>query len=200
MKRYMAFVAMLLGALAMPGHGIPHSDMGCDLCHTPHHAETLPGVPLWNGTATTTTFTMYSSDTFQGTIDGQPSGSSRLCLGCHDGANPNFLWMSDETTFGASELATSHPISFVYDSALATLDGGLKDPAEPSTLGGTILLDLLDGESKLQCTSCHDIHSSGIGKSMLKGYNYGFEEVQASDGSIINVHHGSELCRMCHMK
>ena len=58
-----------------------HSDMvGCDGCHVPHNAGRLPGVPLWNGNETATTFTMYSSKTFQATIDGQPSGPSKLCL------------------------------------------------------------------------------------------------------------------------
>ena len=167
---------------------LSHSDLfGCNGCHTPHNADTLPGVPLWNGLDTTTTFVMYSSHTFQGTIDGQPSGNSKLCLGCHDGANPDFAWMNPDHSFGADELANTHPISFVYDSALAAQDGALKDPSEASTLGGTILEDLLDGESKLQCGSCHDVHSSGVGDSLLRGYDYGRQ-------------HGPELCRMCHMK
>ncbi len=168
---------------------LSHSDLySCDGCHTPHNAETLPGVPLWNGLETTVTFTtMYSSGSFQGAIDGQPSGDSKLCLGCHDGANPEFSFMSPEFKFGASDLANSHPISFIYDSALATLDGGLKDPSETSSIGGTILEDLLDLDSKVQCSSCHDVHTSGVGESLLRGYDYG-------------IQHGPELCRMCHIK
>lgn len=167
---------------------IAHSDLfGCNGCHTPHNAEALPGVPLWNGSETTLTFTMYTSDTFQGIMDGQPSGDSKLCLSCHDGANPDFAWMNPEHTFEPDELAKSHPISFVYDSALAVVDGALRDPSEASTLGGTIMEDLLDPESKLQCSSCHDVHSSGVGESLLRGYNYGPQ-------------HGPELCRMCHIK
>ena len=167
---------------------LAHSDLfGCSGCHVPHNAESLPGVPLWNGSETTTTFVMYSSDSFQGTADAQPSGDSRLCLSCHDGANPNFSWMDPQHSFGANELANSHPISFVYDSALATKDRALKDPSEASTLGGTIMEDLLDPESKLQCGSCHDVHSSGVGNNLLRGYDYGSQ-------------HGPELCRMCHMK
>ncbi len=160
---------------------------GCDACHTPHDGETLPGVPLWNGSETTTTFVMYSSDTFQGLADGQPSGDSKLCLGCHDGSNSSFAWMSPDHSFGTDELARSHPISFVYDSALAAQDGALKDPSEASTLGGTILEDLLDPESKVQCGSCHDVHSSSVGDSLLRGYDYGSQ-------------HGPGLCRICHMK
>jgi predicted CXXCH cytochrome family protein len=167
---------------------LAHSDLfGCNGCHTPHNAETLPGVPLWNGNETQTTFVMYSSDTFQGTIDGQPSGPSKLCLSCHDGTNPNFSWMDPEHSFTTDELTNSHPISFVYDSALAAQDGALKDPSEASTLGGTITEDLLDPESKVQCVSCHDIHISGVGNSLLRGYDYGSQ-------------HGPQLCRMCHLK
>lgn len=198
-----SFAVMMLTGLFMAAAAwgtYAHSDDGCDGCHVPHNAEMLPGVPLWNGSETTVTFTMYSSATFQGTIDGQPSGASKLCLSCHDGANPEYLWMSDDKLFGANELTNSHPISFVYDSALAVRDGGLKDPSEASTIGRTISEDLLDPESKMQCNSCHDVHTSGIGSNQLRGYNYGFDTVQNTDGSVSNVHHGPELCRMCHMK
>ncbi len=192
MKLKLAKVGLLiiLAALFTPTvvMAIAHSNLfGCNGCHTPHNAEALPGVPLWNGSETTATFTMYSSDTFQGIMDGQPSGDSKLCLSCHDGANPDFSWMNPEHTFEGNELANSHPISFVYDSALATLDGALKDPSEASTLGGTVLEDLLDLESKMQCSSCHDVHTSGVGQSLLRGYDYGSQ-------------HGPQLCRMCHIK
>ena len=177
-----------------------HSDLvGCDGCHVPHNAGKLPGVPLWNGSDTATTFTMYSSKTLQATMDGQPSGASRLCLSCHDGANPNFLWMSDNKKFGAGALSNSHPISFVYDSALAAADGALKNPSLPSTLGRTIAQDLLDGDSKMQCNSCHDVHTSGVGQSQLRGYNYGYESVENPDGTTSQVHNGPDLCRMCHL-
>lgn len=165
-----------------------HSDLfGCDACHTPHNAGTLPGVPLWSGSETTLTFTPYSSATLDATV-GQPDGASKLCLSCHDGANPDFAWMDSNQIFTAGELVNSHPISFVYDSALAALDRGLKDPSQPSTLGRTIAQDLLDPEGKVQCSSCHDIHTSGIGEHQLRGKDYFF-----GPG-------GGELCRLCHLK
>ncbi len=160
---------------------------GCDACHTPHNAEAQPGAPLWNGSETKTTFVMYSSSTFQAAADSQPSGNSRLCLSCHDGSNSKYTWMDPDHSFSTNELANSHPISFVYDSELAVRDGSLKDPAEASTLGGTIREDLLDPESKIQCGSCHDVHSSSVGDSLLRGYDYGSR-------------HGPGLCRMCHVK
>jgi hypothetical protein len=195
------FVAAIAAALLMAGWAVAaHSDHGCDSCHVPHNSKAMPGVPLWNGSETTTTFTMYSSTTFQASIDGQPSGASRLCLSCHDGANPKYLWMSDSRKFGADKLQSSHPISFVYDSALVAKDGHLKDPSQPSTLGGTIAENLLDGSGKMQCNSCHDVHTSGVGESMLRGYDYGYSTVTNADGTSSQVHHGPELCRMCHMK
>jgi predicted CXXCH cytochrome family protein len=182
------FMILTVCFMSKAAFALVHSDIfGCDPCHTPHDAKVLPGVPLWGGNETTTTFTMYSSATFKGAIDGQPSGNSKLCLSCHDGANPDFTWLAPELTFGSEELANSHPISFVYDSALAALDSGLKDPSQPSTLGGTIAEDLLDPESKMQCGSCHDVHTSGVGQHLLRGYDYGSQ-------------HGPELCRMCHLK
>jgi len=187
-----AVIVAVLAALCLPTAVmavIAHSDLfGCDGCHQPHNAENLPGVPLWNGNEPTVTFTMYSSASFEGTIDGQPSGPSKICLSCHDGTNPDYSPMiTPEKTFGAADLVNSHPISFVYDSALSSLDGALKDPSEASTLGGTISEDLLDPESKVQCVSCHDVHSSGVGNSLLRGYDYGSQ-------------YGPQLCRMCHLK
>lgn len=184
--RLLFILAGLLTPIA--AMALAHTDQfGCDACHTPHNAEALPGVPLWNGSETTTTFATYSSDTFQGKADGQPSGASRLCLSCHDGSNSNYAWMTPDHTFRADDPASSHPISFVYDAALAARDGGLKDPSEASTLGGTILEDLLDRESKIQCGSCHDIHSYSVGDKLLRGYDYGGRQ-------------GPGLCRMCHVK
>jgi len=195
------FVTAMASALLLAGWAAAaHSDHGCDSCHIPHNASTLPGLPLWNGHETTTTFTMYSSPTFQGSIDAQPSGASRLCLSCHDGANPNYLWMSDDRKFGAAELTNSHPISFTYDSSLVATDGYLKDPSQPSTLGRTIAVDLLDASSRMQCNSCHDVHTSGVGEHMLRGYDYGRETITNPDGSTTTVRHGPELCRMCHLK
>ncbi|MFQ6034426.1 MAG: cytochrome C [Sedimentisphaerales bacterium] len=182
-------LCVVLAALLTPALVIAaHSDLlGCDGCHTPHNADILPGVPLWSGNETTLTFTPYSSATLDAVV-GQPDGASKLCLSCHDGANPDYSWMDPEMVFTAGELVNSHPISFVYDSGLAALDPGLKDPSQPSTLGGTIAEDLLDPDSKVQCSSCHDVHTSGIGNHQLRGKDY------------FSGPGGGELCRMCHIK
>jgi nitrate/TMAO reductase-like tetraheme cytochrome c subunit len=163
-RRGLSLAALAAALLTAAWAAAAHNDHGCDACHIPHNAGTMPGVPLWNGNETVTTFTMYSSHTFQAAIDGQPSGASRLCLSCHDGANPNYTWMADARTFGADELVNNHPISFVYDSTLVAVDNDLKDPSQPSTLGQTIAQDLLHGESKMQCSSCHDVHTSEMNR------------------------------------
>ncbi len=163
----------------------------CIVCHTPHNASlTVSDAPLWNHQTTSTTFTIYASSTTNATI-GQPDASSKLCLSCHDGtvALENFGTTTTGTHFigGVYNLGTGlnndHPVSFTYDAALATADGGLKNPATaPSGLGGTIAQNMLIG-GKLQCASCHDVHNtSGQVKLLIKANT------------------ASALCLTCHSK
>ncbi|MDD4890223.1 MAG: cytochrome c3 family protein [Phycisphaerae bacterium] len=175
-----------------------HSDNGCGDCHVPHNAAKGGVGPLWNQLATGTlpTFTLYSSTTFNALSPGitQPDGASKLCLGCHDGAYPT---VTAAHTFGdtkALTLSESHPISFVYNTAMSVnpalkAPGSLKNPSvAPSGLGGsgTIATDLLDASSKLQCTSCHEIHSNGLTAYYLK-WDYFADN-------------GKTMCRTCHNK
>ena len=163
----------------------------CIVCHTPHHADvTVTDAPLWNHDVTQATFTLYSSSTLDATL-GQPDGHSKLCLSCHDGtvALDNFGGQHNGTNFISggeligTDLSDDHPVSFVYDATLASNDGGLYDPTtQPSGLGGTIDQDLLFN-SKLQCSSCHDVHNgSGLANFLRK------------DNS------GSAFCLTCHAK
>lgn len=122
---------------------------------------------------------MYTSTTFDAVSDNRPTGISKLCLSCHDGTSS----MMDQGP--AVKVRNSHPISFLYDSTLAVKDGGLKDPSQFSGIGGTIAEDLLDANGKMQCTSCHSIHSFGGEGRRLVG--------QLSNNN-------SELCLMCHVK
>ena len=148
----------------------------CIVCHTPHNANTsVATAPLWNHEVTAVTnYSLYSSSTLDATM-AQPDASSKLCLSCHDGtvALENFGQTSNGTHFitGTTLIGTNlgddHPVSFTYDAALATADGGLFDPTTtPSGLGGTINADMLfDG--KMQCASCHDVHNSGGQDNLL---------------------------------
>ncbi|MFQ5747763.1 MAG: cytochrome c3 family protein, partial [Gemmatimonadota bacterium] len=163
----------------------------CVVCHTPHNADaTVSNAPLWNHQVTGSTFTVYSSPTLDATV-GQPGGSSKLCLSCHDGtvALDNFAGKTNGTNFISggellgTDLSNDHPLSFTYNTALATADGGLNDPATASSgLGGTIDADMLFA-GQVQCASCHDVHNgSGVAKLLRKS------------------NAASALCLTCHAK
>ncbi len=162
----------------------------CVFCHTPHHAENIPAAPLWNRKASGATYTPYTSSSINANdITATPGGSSKLCLSCHDGtialgsvnvANAQADVTIDLQGTGAGgvipsgtgdntgftrklgiDLSNDHPISFTYNSALATADGELRDPTVESfignrTRGNTPLVPL--EKDKVQCTSCHDPH------------------------------------------
>jgi predicted CXXCH cytochrome family protein len=158
----------------------------CIFCHTPHNAR--PIKPLWNRATPVEAYTIYSSSTLQAN-PGQPTGTSKMCLSCHDGTiavgsvisrDTPIQMMGGITTLphGASNLGTDlsddHPISFRYDAALAARKPTLKDPASiPHALK-------LDGNQEMQCTTCHDAHDNSRGRFLLM-YN-----------------DNSQLCIACH--
>src|SRR5438132_458702 len=88
-------------------------------------------------------YLVYASPTLKAIV-GQPDGSSRLCLSCHDGtvalgmvsSRPSMIQMEGAVTtlptgpanFG-TDLSGTHPISFVYDQNLASQDSNVKDPS-----------------------------------------------------------------------
>ena len=55
----------------------------CVFCHTPHGANRSEA-PLWNRQLSNAAYTPYSSSSMDAVV-GQPNGSSKLCLSCHDG-------------------------------------------------------------------------------------------------------------------
>ncbi len=133
----------------------------CVFCHTPHN--TKPALALWNRDLPAVTYRMYQSSTMEATLN-QPTGSSRLCLSCHDGvialskvrvtttAGTFSLPQLTGRTLLGTDLSGSHPISFIYDSVLALRAGELVEPAAlPKTVR-------LDENKEVQCTTCHDPH------------------------------------------
>ena len=181
MKRVLVLI-MMAGVVCWLTSQAPaaHSTYGCFHCHVPHHAgdpndPTDYGVPLWSTEQNSDglpTFTLYSSKGFDklGTDISQPTGPSKLCLGCHDGS---YSHVSPEGTriFLPGDLARSHPVSFTYDTALANKvpNSALRDPnTAMSGFGGTIAQDLLDIKGKMQCTSCHDVHTTGWTENLLR--------------------------------
>ena len=138
----------------------------CVFCHTPHGSTNAPNAPLWNRELSSATYATYSSDSFDAsTTIGQPSGSSKLCLSCHDGAlvigDVNFAngvlganivmqGTDGDGTFNSTNeltgftrqlglnLGNDHPISFNYDTSLANTDGELYDPTIAGHIGNRV--------------------------------------------------------------
>lgn len=132
----------------------------CVFCHTPHNAS--PTRALWNRALPAVTYQLYSSATLKAQLD-QPTGSSRLCLSCHDGVlamgnlrvpppsgQPSLDRLAGRASLG-TDLSDDHPISFAYDSLLALNRGELADPL---ALPAAVRLE----NGQLQCVSCHNPH------------------------------------------
>ena len=179
----------------------------CIVCHTPHNADTsITTAPLWNRAETQLTFTMYDSPTLDATGDAQPTGSSKLCLSCHDGTvaydsfggNTGTTFMTTGTAIIGlnSNLSDDHPISITYDAALAATDPGLFDPTTRTvTMGdvndksrtGTLAEMMLPG-GKVQCSSCHDVHNN-------------FTPAGTNGQPFLRISRaGSAICLACHDK
>ena len=163
------------------------TDQKCIFCHTPHNAKTTQLIPLWNHGATTTTFTLYQNTGTLNATMGQPAGTSKACLSCHDGTVASDSYgtitgthlMTGTANLGTS-LADDHPVSFTYDPALATADGGLISPLNANFVDGGGTIPLFAG--KMECASCHEVHDNTFGKFLR----------------VSNA--GSALCLKCHVK
>lgn len=140
-------------------------DRVCIFCHTPHNATPL--TPLWNRKILEgTTYDLYESSTLKVTLS-QPTGPSRLCLGCHDGtvglgavmSVTGGIAMTKEltarTTMLGTDLRNDHPFSFSYNDALP-YDQELH-PNLPEDL-------LIYPGGNIHCTTCHDPHDNTNGQ------------------------------------
>lgn len=155
----------------------------CMFCHTSHAAS--PKAPMWNRKQSGKIYTLYDSSTLDAK-PGQPDGNSILCLSCHDGTvalgntlkNPKSMSFAHSMTKRGNlgtDLSDDHPISFIYDSQLASKDGEIKNPL-------ALEVNVLDREKKLQCTSCHDSHQDLEGNFLKRSNEF------------------SNLCFSCHDK
>lgn len=152
----------------------------CIFCHTPHNSSAQ--APLWNRNNSTATYILYNQSV-SSTLNaspGQPNGASVLCLSCHDGtiALGSVLSKTTDIFNGAggkmpassnsnlgTNLSDDHPISFLYNSSLATADMNLKFPPEfPAHV---------DHNSEMQCTSCHDPHNNQYSDFLLTTEEFG---------------------------
>jgi hypothetical protein len=170
----------------------------CIACHNPQNANSSVTVaPQWNHTLSAQSYALYSAPSLKANI-GQPGMRSKLCLSCHDGtvAVDSFggaagaQYISSANNIGIA-LKDDHPIGFVYDTALANLNGTLFDPVSKSvTIGsggttqtGTIASLMLYDGGQLECSSCHDVHNK---------YTAGTTGLMKLGSA------GSAICMACH--
>ncbi len=183
----------------------------CVFCHTPHSKQSTS--LLWNRTASTATYAVYSSPTMEATVP-QPGGVSKNCLSCHDGTvtyasivnNPGSgagivpafsgTGKMDTTTAAVpaglgTNLTNDHPIGFVYSTHRATdtelrteTTSGSKISVQATSPPRTLpLYGTTAGTATLECGSCHDPHGVS-GVSMF---------LRVSNAN-------SEMCFTCHIK
>ncbi len=183
---------MVFGGIAGSAHDFSGQGWSggriCQVCHTPHTADTSTlDAPLWNHEITTATFTMYSSPTMIVQPESQPQGITKLCLSCHDGtvAVDSFAGNWGGTYIsGAAHLSTDlsddHPVSIRWQHQNET----------PSctnchfTNGQMFSSELPFFNGLVECATCHDVHNtlSALPKLLRKPLQ------------------NSEICFYCHGK
>lgn len=151
-------------------------DRICVFCHTPHGGNQSLA-QLWNRNNSGATYQMYESPSMDMTMDTQPSGSSLLCLSCHDGVQavstlavtPRYNWsptaagshlnasgaLESGPGFVDTDLRDDHPISVEYDPA--------QDPDFLTVPASPVRLE----NGKVQCISCHNPHDDENGKFLV---------------------------------
>lgn len=173
---------------AVPGGDVPGYDRSsqiCVFCHTPHRSSSEG--PLWNRKDTTKSFFKHFSSTTLAIDDaalksaseyGQPNGSTRLCLSCHDGvtalgavfttpsvaSSVNIQFTNKGTgetgpnvAIGYETYSSHHPVSFKYnDTVISLLQGAPYGKAEYWWSPATGVK--LDKQQRMQCMTCHDPH------------------------------------------
>jgi predicted CXXCH cytochrome family protein len=153
----------------------------CAFCHVPHGS----GPGLTSRPDEPNTDRPYDSSTLS-SPGRTPSGSSRLCLSCHDGTiavgrtrgkeidlvGGNRPMESGSRSNLGTDLRRSHPVS---------LHPGQDRRTSGMLRGGSAKLD---EDGQVQCTSCHDPHAEwgdpSVGKFLVMPVG------------------GSRLCRSCH--
>ena len=139
----------------------------CGFCHTPHGSITK--TPIWNHSLSNTVYKIYQSSSLDAKVN-QPTGSSKLCLSCHDGTvalthtpkgpKGGVYITPGEANIG-TDLSDDHPISFEYSDSLSSKDPQIRPPsALPEQLE-------LDRSSEIQCTTCHDAHDNTFGHFLV---------------------------------
>lgn len=186
-KHNFSFSNISVNFRAVPGGDVPGYDRSsqiCVFCHTPHRSSGEG--PLWNRKAVTKTFKHFSSSSLAiddaaliGAADyGQPTGSSRLCLSCHDGVtalgavfttpsvtntvpvkftNVRTGETGENVAIGFETFSTHHPVSFRYNQAVIDLLKAAPYNRSDYWWSPSNAVKL-DKQGRMQCVTCHDPH------------------------------------------
>ncbi|RKX22609.1 MAG: hypothetical protein DRP35_01515 [Candidatus Zixiibacteriota bacterium] len=165
----------------------------CIFCHSSHNTSNEG--PLWNHETTKPgKFKTYDRATMDSKAE-QPSGSTKLCLSCHDGTiavgaikglsssipmravgSDGEIPSSKKSNLGIN-LSGTHPVSIKFEQSMALADDHLRwPPYDPENEVG------LDADGYVQCTACHDPHDDS------KSHKYPFWKKASFD----------EVCNVCH--
>jgi predicted CXXCH cytochrome family protein len=209
MKKLIAIaIAALASSASATVLGSPH-DMQlkggtrsvCVYCHAAHKGVG-GNAPLWNRTATTTTFTQLSARDTSGVARAVTGAKTLLCLSCHDATVNLGSTLTNAETFaspagdianyaivggnrtavgGASagvlgNLDSDHPVSLPYSVTATTTGATLFARADAE---GNLGLSA-GALATIECSSCHDPHTTANSK---------FLRVAAAD-----------ICTQCHNK
>ncbi len=162
-------------------------DEVCIFCHTPH--DNNPATPQWgHALSTGVTYTVYTSSTMVAPV-GLPTGSTKLCLSCHDGTvaigstvSRGRLPMVGVDAKGrltgagvlGTDLSDDHPVSFTPVTGPEIV---LPPPGDPVKL---------DADGMLHCSACHDPHRE--------------DRDPIAQKFLVKSNSGSALCLTCHQK
>lgn len=183
----------------------------CVFCHTPHNAA---GWPLWNRNNVSSTYTIYTSKTFNNAILGETislDNYSKLCLTCHESLNniatlgpiraqyQKAIGVNNVKSFASSntaeldktmlgtDLMNDHPVGFNYAKAATIYPLHTKSNVV-NALGYSGVDSKVFPDGKMSCVSCHDVHGR------LDGSNNVIPVLLKRSNS------SSMLCLSCHKK
>jgi hypothetical protein len=192
----------------------------CVFCHHPHRG-TVAGLTtaiLWNITDwdetafpvyDNTGSTMNATDGDTVINDGTANAyASYFCMACHDGTvgagalvraprdgtNTTANTLSAATNLGTS-LEDDHPVNFTYSLASGP-------DAEIVAIGSTVSglgvpYPLFNGDTKMQCATCHDVHRGALVVGCAANNAYSCDpNIEFMLETTVN----SEICIDCHVK